>query len=85
MQIKVELTTEDLIEEVANIEPVGITEIDSNRFERQLEMENLLDTLIDRLHIVSSCRGSYEFSVSRAGEEAYEWLCNLRDELNESL
>lgn len=83
---KIELTTVELVYRVVGqIKPVGATHIDDDRFENLKEMIELVDALIVDLTDVSGLDYRYEYSMSRAGKHAAEYLRNLYKGIKESI
>lgn len=59
---------------IGEIEPVGETHIDDERFCNLQNMLNLLDILIDEVCLILSCEERNEYSMRRAGQEVRRWM-----------
>lgn len=59
------------------LEPVGETNCDDGRFENLKQTLKLLVQLLDDIEEVATNSDSHEFSVSRAGKEAKQFLDDL--------
>ena len=79
---KIELTTMELISRVIGpIKPVGETHTDGDRFENLKEMIELVDAMIVDIIDVSGYSDRPEYSMSRAGNRAEEYLTELLREI----
>lgn len=61
---------------IGEISPVGETNEDNRRFENLQELTKLVDQLVMDIDNVSCKKDSYEHSVKKAGEFAYDFLTN---------
>ncbi len=59
---------------IGEIEPVGSTHIDDERFCNLQNLLNTLDILIDEVVFVLPCEERYEYSMKRAGQEVRRWI-----------
>ena len=66
---------------IGKIEPQGETNIDNERFDNLKEMIDLTFKLIDEIVLVARHSNRSEFSISRAGKEANEFINSLRERL----
>ena len=70
------MTNTDVIKKlIGNINPIGETDTDNERFENLKEMCDLVNNLITDIDDMAySNRNSHQFSVKRASEYASEFL-----------
>lgn len=59
---------------IGEIEPVGETHTDDERFCHLQNLLNTLDILIDEVAFVLPCEERYEYSMQRAGQEVRRWI-----------
>lgn len=59
---------------IGEIEPVGETHTDDERFCHLQNLLNVLDILIDEVVFVLPCEERYEYSMKRAGQEVRRWI-----------
>jgi len=59
---------------IGPVEPVGETNTDNARFEHLNELCGLVEDLVSEINRVCPNKDSYEYSVKRAGEYAYNFL-----------
>lgn len=59
---------------IGEVEPVGETNTDDNRFDNLLRLQNTVDILLDEIYFVCSYSNNYEYSMKRAGEQAVRWM-----------
>lgn len=59
---------------VGEIEPIGSTEVDNKRFENLKTMTTLVDKLVIDIDIVAMRREDHQYSVSKAGKYASDFL-----------
>lgn len=59
------------------ITPVGCSRTDEIRLENLKNLTNLIDSLLNDIHSVESCKHSYEGSVKAAGEHCSKFLDEL--------
>lgn len=64
---------------IGNINPVGDSSRDKERFENLKMMCNLVEDLVDEIQYVTRSKNSYESSVKFAGECAQKFLDNLKE------
>ena len=69
MKMNVETITEVINALVGDIMPVGSTHIDDARYENLIKMEEVIDCLM-----VGMWRVYYEYSITRASDEACRYL-----------
>jgi len=62
---------------IGNVNPVGSSVEDAERFENLKVMTNLVEKLVEDIGQVATKRSSNEFSVSRAGTFAAKFLDDL--------
>ncbi len=63
---------------IGDIKPCGRSEVDGDRYNNLIAYCNLITELIEEVEIVAhQYRHSYEFSVKRAGEHAFNFLKEL--------
>ena len=66
---------------IGNINPVGETNTDNERFENLKEMCDLIEKLTEEVaDMADRNRHSHEFSVKRSVNFAYEFMKNLSDD-----
>ena len=65
---------------VGEIEPVGETETDNDRFSNLQTLIDTLDILIDEVTFVLPCENRYEESMQRAGQEVRHWIKDKRQQ-----
>ena len=65
-----------------NVIPVGETNTDNKRFDNLKALEEIIDCLLDDIQMLIPNRNSYEYSVKRAGNEAVEYLQEVRSRIN---
>ena len=76
----------DLIMELnGEVEPVGETNTDNERFNNLLKLQNTVDILLDEIAFIIPNKDRYEFSMHRAGLMAWDWLDEKREWLEELL
>lgn len=59
------------------ITPVGITEVDSVRFDNLKDTIDITEKLINDIIMVAAYKGHYECSRNKAGELASQFITNL--------
>lgn len=64
---------------VGNIYPVGETNSDNDAYERQDVAELLIDAYLDDMINIARGKNRAEYSISRAGKRAYEYLLNVQE------
>lgn len=68
----------DLVMKInGEIEPVGETHTDDERYFNLLNLLEVMDILIDEIMYVYDCADSNDFSMKRSGDKAVEWFHNL--------
>lgn len=73
------MTNTDVVKKmIGNINPVGETNTDNERFENLKAMCLLIDNLILDVIAVIHNKSSYEYSVKRAGEYADGYIKTLK-------
>lgn len=65
--------------------PLGDTTYDGKAYERQREIEGLIDWLIDGMRYVYEYKNRFEWSYEKASKEAERYLISLRDTIDEIL
>lgn len=68
---------------IGEIEPVGESHIDQKRFNNIRTMCDIIHKLTYDVSFVAVKRNAQEHSVSKAGTQAYNFLMNLKDDLEE--
>jgi hypothetical protein len=64
---------------LGEIEPVGETNTDEKRFENLAATTHLVDKLIFDISQVSHCASRQEYSMSRAGKHAEQFLNDIKE------
>ncbi len=73
-----EMTHEEIVMKlVGEIQPVGETTIDDERFDNLQTMCGLVSDLLGEIHRVSANKERYEFSIKRAGKYAHDFLTGI--------
>jgi hypothetical protein len=67
---------------IGEIEPIGETNTDNERFENLKEMTNLVNDLIMDIQDVSEYEDRGEYSMHRAGKHAEKFLGDIVNDLN---
>jgi hypothetical protein len=70
---------------IGKVQPIGETNEDEKRLENLKEMYELLDYLVDEMYKVSKEAESHEYSRSKAGNYARNYLKELKIWLDEIL
>lgn len=65
-----------------SVRPVGETNTDNKRFDNLKALEEIIDCLLDDIQMLIPNRNIYEYSVNRAGNEAVEYLQEVRSRIN---
>lgn len=65
------------------INPVGETNADNDRYENLKNLEGIIDWLLDDIQLLIPNKNSYEYSVKRAGNEAVEYLNEIRERITD--
>lgn len=79
--MKSETINEVLDKLIGKIEPVGETNIDSERFENLKTVIGVVDDLLIRIEEVAQYKNYQEHSIKRSAEFAEKWLKSTKDEL----
>jgi hypothetical protein len=66
---------------VGHIQPVGETNEDNRRFESLKEEIEVLTIQMEQMFYLAEKRNRSEFSISRAGKKAYNYLKELGDDI----
>ena len=78
------MTMQDVVMKlIGKIIPVGVTEIDEERFNNLVALTEVLNGLITEVKSLATYRNNYQYSVSRAGKHAQKFLDKLKDDLSE--
>jgi hypothetical protein len=65
----------DLVMALAGeVEPVGETHVDDQRFQNLCTLQNVVDILLDEIYFVTAYSDRYEYSMKRSAETAYSWM-----------
>ena len=64
------------------IEPIGETYTDDDRFNNLIRLENTLDIILDDISFVCKNANHYLWSRQRAGKQAIEWMKNKQEWLS---
>jgi len=76
------MTNYDVVQKMlGQIEPVGETNTDNTRFINLKETVIVFDRLLQNLSDVARYSDAPEYSVSRAGKYAKEFLANVKESL----
>ena len=67
------------------IEPIGETNIDEERFANLIRLQNTLDILLDEISYLLPYQKRPEFSIKRAGLQASYWLEEKYEWINECI
>lgn len=65
------------------INPVGETNADNDRYENLKNLETIIDCLLDDIQLLIPNKNRYEYSVKRAGNEAVEYLKEIRERITD--
>ena len=65
------------------INPVGETNADNDRYENLKNLETIIDCLLDDIQSLIPNKNRYEYSVKRAGNEAVEYLREIRERITD--
>ena len=65
-----------------SVKPIGETNADNKRFDSLKALEEIINCLLDDIQVLIPNRNSYEYSVKRAGNEAVEYLQEVRNRIN---
>jgi hypothetical protein len=68
---------------IGEIDPIRETNEDEKRFVNLKETINLVDKLIAEIAHVSTCKSEIAYSANRAGQEAYYFIKDVRDFLED--
>jgi hypothetical protein len=68
---------------IGNIEPIGETNADNESFENLEEATKIVDNLLYKIKSVADCRDNHQYSMSRSGKEAYEFLKTIASEYSD--
>lgn len=70
---------------VGEVEPVGESHVDDERYENLLLLEDVLDILIDEIMFVLPFDYHYQYSIQKSENEAKRWFTDKRDWMTETL
>lgn len=70
---------------IGEIEPVGESHIDDQRFSNLLKLQMTMDILLDEIMYCLPHLDRVEYSVNRSAEQALEWMKEKRDWLQETV
>lgn len=70
---------------IGEIEPVGESHIDDQRFSNLLKLQMTMDILLDEIMYCLPYLDRVEYSVKRSAEQALEWMKEKRDWLQETV
>lgn len=68
---------------IGEIEPVGESNVDNQRFNNLLMLQQTIDVLLDEIMYCLPYIDRVEFSMKRSAEQALEWMKEKRDWLQE--
>jgi len=66
---------------IGEIRPIGETNTDEIRYRNLLEMIDLADAIMSEIWSVSHFKGRAEYSMSKAGKRAEQFLDDCKEEL----
>lgn len=70
---------------IGEIEPVGESHIDDQRFSNLLKLQNTMDILLDEIMYCLPYLDRVEYSMKRSAKQALEWMKEKRDWLQETI
>lgn len=83
MKIEINLTTEQLIQQLGNIIPCGETNIDEKRLARLEETGEIVLNLLDAIKAVANMNNCIEYSKQSAATMAQNILDEVEEIINE--
>ena len=74
----------DLIMQInGEIEPIGETNTDSNRYDNLIRLQNVVDLLLEEISTVCIYCNRPEYSMSKSGTRALSWVTSTKEWLDE--
>lgn len=64
------------------INPIGVTETDTERFENLKDTLDLIYILVGEIKFIASKAGAQEHSINKAGTYAKEFLIAIKNDIN---
>ena len=70
---------------IGEIEPVGESHVDDQRFNNLLMLQQTIDVLLDDIMYCLPYLNRVEYSMKRSAKQALEWMKEKRDWLKENI
>ena len=67
-----------LITLIGEVQPIGETNTDNDRYQNLIQLEGVIDLLLDEIEKVAKCSDRPEFSMSKAGKQAVSWFSDTQ-------
>lgn len=67
-----------LITLIGEVEPIGETNTDNDRYQNLIQLEGVIEHLLDEVEKVSKCSDRPEYSMSKAGKQTVIWLSEIQ-------
>jgi len=81
--MKAETIIEVVDELIGEVDAVGSTHIDNERFENLKVMEDLIDAMIVHINYASKTKDYPQYSMAKIGQHAFDYLKDLAGFLTE--